>query len=535
MPPRKRKTSKENVKSMFINLNAVLDQVKKDKGIPKEILVEAIESAMVSAARKKYGHDSELEAQYNEEMGEVELFQFHHVVETVENPELEITVKDAQKLDPEAQAGDELGEKIDSHQFGRIAAQTAKQVIIQKLKEAESDIIYNEYKARVGEMINGIVRRFERGNIIVDLGRTEALMPISEQVPSEVYKAGERVQAYFLEIRKSTRGPQIILSRRTPQLIQAMFALEVPEISEGIVEIKNVAREVGNRAKVAVYSRDSDVDPVGACVGMKGSRVQGVVQELRGEKIDIVTWDDDPARFVCNAIAPAEVAKVIIHEKDHSMEIIVPDDQLSLAIGRKGQNVRLAAQLTGWNIDIFNETKHEELTTRAKMALVLDLGIENTLSTIFYNHAFRTVRDIANTELEEFLTLPGINQDHLKEVHQKAKEVMKIPDRDRSSTKYFKEEDEKKRQEAEAEAKKLAEAKAALEKVKDMASAEIEEMEGAGFPEADSENGSESNKTSEQGDLESKSETPEPELDTAEKNTEEAGKEEPVDEEKAEN
>ncbi len=482
MAPRKRKTAKKDVKSMFINLNAVLDQVRKDKGIPKEILVEAIESAMVSAARKKYGHETELEAQYNEEAGEVELFQFHNVVEKIETPDLEITLENARKLDPEAQIGDELGEKIDSHQFGRIAAQTAKQVIIQKLREAESDIIYNEYKPRVGELINGIVRRFEKGNIIIDLGRTEALMPISEQVPSENYKIGERIQAYFMEIRKSLRGPQIIFSRRTPNLIKALFAMEVPEISEGIVEIKNVAREVGARAKVAVYSKDSDVDPVGACVGMKGSRVQGVVAELRGEKIDIVTWDDDPARFVCNAIAPAEVAKVIIHEKDHSMEIIVPDDQLSLAIGRKGQNVRLAAQLTSWSIDIFNETKHDEMTKRAKKALVKDLNIEESLATLLYNHSFRRTVDLADTPLQEFLTLPGLNPEELKTVHARAQEVASMPLDQRPSTHFFKEEEERMAKEAAAR-----EVEAAARAARDAAAAEKAAQEAEAAKEASAE------------------------------------------------
>ncbi|MFO1462282.1 MAG: transcription termination factor NusA [bacterium] len=466
MPPRKRKTAKENVKSMFINLNAVLDQVKRDKGIPREILVDAIETAMVSAARKKYGHDAELEAQYNEELGEVELFQFRNVVENVETPATQITLEEAVKLDPEAQVGDELGEKLDSYQFGRIAAQTAKQVIIQKIREAESDIIYNEYKDRVGELITGIVRRFEKGTMVVDLGRTEAIIPVSEQVPTETYKTGERIQAYFLELRKGLKGPQLILSRRSPALIRSLFAMEVPEINEGIVEIKNVAREVGSRAKVAVYSKDSDVDPVGACVGMKGSRVQSVVQELRGEKIDIVTWDDDPARFVCNAIAPAEVAKVIIHEKDHSMEIIVPDDQLSLAIGRRGQNVRLAAQLTGWNIDIYSETKHDEMTKRAKLALVADLGIEESMASIFYSHAFRTTKEIAENTVEEFLTLPGINQDRLREIHQRAVEVMAMPVEQRPSEIFLREEArkaEEERRRLEAEQKALAEARAAAE------------------------------------------------------------------------
>ncbi len=484
--PRKRKTSKENVKSMFINLNAVLDQVKRDKGIPREVLVEAIESAMVSAARKKYGYEAELEAQYNEEMGEVELFQFRNVVEEVLDISKEILLKDAVKLDPDAQLGDELGEKIDSQQFGRIAAQTAKQVIIQKLRDAESDLIYNEYKDRVGELITGIARRFEKGTMIVDLGRTEAILPVQEQVPTEHYKTGERIQAYFLELRKGLKTPQLILSRRSPELIRLLFSMEVPEINEGIVEIKNVSREVGNRAKVAVYSKDSDVDPVGACVGMKGSRVQAVVQELRGEKIDIVTWDDDPARFVCNAIAPAEVVKVIIHEKDHSMEIIVPDDQLSLAIGRRGQNVRLAAQLTGWNIDIYNESRHDEMTKRAKNALVLDLGIEDSLSSIFYSHAFRTTKDIAETPLEEFLTLPGINSDRLKEIHHRAQGVMEMPIVERPSEIFAKQETirlaaekEKEAAAAQAAAEAAAVAAAAESAEESSAAAEAIESEGA--------------------------------------------------------
>ncbi len=439
MAGRKRKTADKNVKSMFINLNAVIEQVRKDKGISRDIVIEAIESAMVSAARRKYGHESELEAQYNEDVGEVELFQFKNVVDEVEEPELEMTIEEAHRLDPEAQVGDELGQKIDSHQFGRIAAQTAKQVIIQKIREAEGEVIYNEYKDRVGELINGIVRRIEKGNIIVDLGRTEALLPISEQVNSENYRIGDRIQSLFLEIRQSARGPQIILSRKRPELIKALFTMEVPEISEGIVEIKNISREVGQRAKVAVYSRDSDVDPVGACVGMKGSRVQSVVQELRGEKIDIVTWHEDPARFICNAIAPAEVVKVILHEKDHSMEIVVPDDQLSLAIGRKGQNVRLAAQLTNWNIDIFSESRHEDMTQHAKKALVLDLEIEDSLASLFYSHAFRKVRNIAETPLEEFLTLPGINPELLTTIHERAKAVMDMEENARPSTQYFRE------------------------------------------------------------------------------------------------
>jgi N utilization substance protein A len=424
MPPKKRKTAKEGVKSMFINLNSVLEQVGKDKGIPKETLVETIESAMLSAARKRYGLNTELEAHYNEELGEVELFQFKQVVDFVEEPETQIAVQEAHKLDPEAAVGDSLGEKIDSNQFGRIAAQTAKQVIIQKVRDAERDIVYNEYKDRVGELVTGIVRRIEKGNVIIDLGRTEALMPMKEQVPTENYKNNDRVQALLMDLRRESKGPQVILSRKNPGLIRALFSMEVPEISEGIVEIKAVAREPGSRAKIAVYSKDSDVDPVGACVGMKGSRVQSVVQELRGEKIDIVSYDEDPARFVCNAIAPAEVTRVIIHDKAHSMEIIVPDDQLSLAIGKKGQNVRLAAQLTGWNIDIFSESKIEEIQKKAKSAMVADLGIEESMASILYSHAFRSTREIAESPVEELLELPALNQDLLRSIHAKAVQVV---------------------------------------------------------------------------------------------------------------
>lgn len=424
MAGKKRKTSKVGVKSMFINLNSVIEQVGKDKGIPKDTLVETIESAMLSAARKKYGLTAELEAHYNEELGEVELFQFKTISEFIEDPDVQISLAEAQKLDPDATLGDSLGEKIDSNQFGRIAAQIAKQVIIQKVRDAERDIVYNEYKDKVGELVTGIVRQNEKGNIIIDLGRTEAIMPLKEQVQSENYKSNDRITAYLLEIRREARGPQIVLSRKHPGLIRAFFYMEVPEISEGIVEIKAAAREPGLRAKVAVYSSDSDVDPVGACVGMKGSRVQSVVQELKGEKIDIVNYDQDPARFVCNAISPAEVSKVIIHEKDHSMEIVVPDDQLSLAIGKKGQNVRLAAQLTGWNIDIFSESKIEEVQKTAKKALVDELGVEDSLSSILYSHAYRSSRVIASTPVEEFIALPGFPEELLKTIHEKAVALM---------------------------------------------------------------------------------------------------------------
>lgn len=406
---------------MFKDLTKVIEQVSKDKSIPKQIIIEALEAAMLTAARKKYGHEREIEARYNEELGEVELFQFKTVVEQVTNELTEISQENAKPLDPDAELGDSIGEKLDNSFLGRIAAQTAKQVIIQKVRDAEREIVYSEYKDRVGELITGIVRRVEHGNAIVDVGRTEAVLPMREQVKSESYAPNDRVQAYFLTIHPSARGPQLILSRRDRRFLIRLFHQEVPEIAEGIVEIKAAAREPGFRSKIAVYSRDSDVDSVGACVGMKGSRVQSVVQELRGEKIDIVFWDIDPAKFVCNAIAPAEVAKVIVNEKDHSMEIVVPDDQLSLAIGKRGQNVRLAAELTGWNIDIYSESKLEEMAKKAKKVLVEALGIDDSTATILYSQAFRSPEEIAVATMDEMRQIPGMSDTRIQTLKDAAK------------------------------------------------------------------------------------------------------------------
>lgn len=345
---------------MVVNLNHIIDQVVKDKGIDRAILVEALESAVLSAANKKYRNTRELEAHYNDEIGEVELFEFVTVVEEVVDSYKEIDIEEAREIDPEVEEGDSLGMKMDASGFSRIAAQTAKQVIIQRVREAEREGVYNEFKDRVGELVNGIVRRYERGDLIVDLGRAEALLPHREQVPRENYRQGDRVRSYISEVKLSPKGPQIILSRTHPGVVAALFHFEVPEVAEGIVEIKAVAREPGSRAKIAVVSHDSDVDPVGACVGMRGSRVQNVVSELRGEKIDIIPWTPDIARFACAALAPAEVSRVYVDNQELALEVIVPDDQLSLAIGKKGQNVRLAAKLTGWKIDIKSETRAAE-------------------------------------------------------------------------------------------------------------------------------------------------------------------------------
>jgi len=345
---------------MVGNLNHIIDQVVKDKGIDRRILVEALESSVLSAANKKFRNTRDLEAQYNPETGEVELFEFVTVVEEVSDSYREIDLEEAREVDPGVEVGDSLGMKIDAGQFTRVAAQAAKQVIIQKVREAEREGVYNEFRHRVGELVNGIVRRYERGDLIVDLGRAEALLSHREQVPRENYRQGDRVRAYIIEAKLNPKGPQVFLSRTHPGMVASLFQVEVPEVHEGLVEIKGVAREPGSRAKIAVVSHDPDVDPVGACVGMRGSRVQNVVSELRGEKIDIVPWSQDIARFAAAALSPAEISRIYVDEEEEALEVIVPDDQLSLAIGKKGQNVRLAAKLTGWKIDIKTESKAAE-------------------------------------------------------------------------------------------------------------------------------------------------------------------------------
>ena len=396
---------------MVSDLRKVIDQVSREKGVDQAVLIGALEEAVKAAARKKYGNEYDLEVIYNEEMGEVEAFEFKEVVEEVENPNLQISLKEGLELDPETEIGDSLGIKMDPDTFGRIAAQSAKQVIMQRLKEAERDIVYDDFIDRRGEIVNGIVQRFDRGSIIVNLGRAEAELPHKEQIPRESYKQGDRIRAYILDVRKISRGPQIILSRTHPNIVAILFENEVPEISEGIVQIIQVAREPGGRAKIAVSSKDPDVDPVGACVGMKGRRVQAVVQELRGEKIDIVTWDPDSAKFICNALAPAEITRVIVDEDNHSMEVVVPDDQLSLAIGKRGQNVRLAAKLTGWRLDVVGETKYNE-TLKDGYRSLLDLsGVGEKVATELYDADFRSARDIAGSTVEDLMVVKGISQE----------------------------------------------------------------------------------------------------------------------------
>jgi len=343
----------------------------------------------------------------------------------VQDPAVEVTLDEAREtLDPDAQLGDELLCKLDSSLFGRIAAQAAKQNIVQRVRDAEREIIYNEFKGREGQLVNGIVQRFEKRNIIVNLGRTDAILPEKEQVPRERYRQGDRIRAYIVSVEITSRGPQIVLSRTHPGMLIKLFEQEVPEIYEGIVEVKGAAREPGGRAKIAVVSNDPDVDPVGACVGMKGTRVQSVVQELRGEKIDIVHWIPDQAEYVCRALAPAKVSKIIIDDDEHSMEVIVPDDQLSLAIGKKGQNVRLASRLTTWRIDVRSEAEAEEETRRARQSIGAIPGINDMAAELLYQAGFKSAEEVSESELEDILDVEGISKEKAEALHKSAKEYV---------------------------------------------------------------------------------------------------------------
>ena len=433
-----------------LSLQNVIEQVSQEKGIDAKILVEATEQAILTAAKKTFGPDRELEAKFNKESGAVDLFQYMTVVQAVENSEQEITVEEAETHGLEAEIGEELGFQIfylpedrekareqdkqfgellgldqSRSRFGRIAAQTAKQVIIQRVRDAERERVYTEYKSRQGEIITGVVRRFERGsNIIVDLGRgVEAVLPPREQTPRESYRPGDRIVALLKDIDREARGPQIILSRTDVGILVKLFEMEVPEIYEGIVRIVAAAREPGARSKIAVSSRDSDVDPVGACVGMKGSRVQAVVQELRGEKIDIVPWDRDPARFVCNAIAPAEVIRVVIDEGNSNMELVVPDAKLSLAIGRRGQNVRLASQLSGWRLDIVSESRFQQIEEEA-IAALSRLSTNEELSRSLYRMGFRSLDEVVEASEGELASVPGISADDVAKLRDDAATAM---------------------------------------------------------------------------------------------------------------
>ncbi|MBW2252300.1 MAG: transcription termination/antitermination protein NusA, partial [Deltaproteobacteria bacterium] len=341
---------------------------------------------------------------------EIEVFQFKEVVEEITEPDLQISLEEGRKLDAECEIGDDLGTKMDTSTFGRIAAQSAKQVIIQKIKDAEKVATYSSFITRKGEIINGIVQRIDRGDIIVNLGQTEGILPGREQVPRESYRRGDRIRAYILDVLQDTRGPQIVLSRTHPNFLINLFKTEVPEINEGIVSIMGAAREPGVRAKFAVASTSSDIDPVGACVGMKGSRVQNVVQELKGEKIDIISWHVDPAKFVCNSLAPAEISRVIIDEDNRSMEVIVPDEFLSIAIGKKGQNVRLASKLSGWHLDVKSETLYSEAMKSGYDSLVALPGIGVSMADALYEKGLYSAEEISNATVEDLVQIRGIGE-----------------------------------------------------------------------------------------------------------------------------
>jgi len=408
----------------YFGLNYVIEQVGKEKGIPRETIIKALEDAMVHTCKKKFGNHLDLEARYNEELDEIEVFQFKTVVQSPTDNDTQISLEEARKHDPECMIGDSIGIKLDTSVLGRIAAQTAKQVILQKIRNAESDVIYNEYVNRKGTIVSGIIQRIEKNHYVVNLGKTEAILPMKETIPGEIFKQRDRVKGYILDVEKTQRGCSILLSRTHPGFLIKLFEMEVPEIQEGIVKVKGAAREPGERAKIAVYTEDPEVDPIGACVGMKGSRVQTVVQELKGEKIDIVPWSPDPAKYVCNALAPARVSKVYLNEEENSMEIVVADDQLSLAIGKKGQNVRLASKLTGWRIDIVSESELERTSKVVISELMEKLNINEILARILYDEYLREPEDISKLTPEEMNKITSIAIDDCRTIIEKAKEYI---------------------------------------------------------------------------------------------------------------
>jgi len=419
----------------------VADAVAREKSIDRDEVLEAMEQAIQKAGRAKYGHEKDIRATIDRKTGEVKLSRWTEVVETVENEATQIPVSIAQKFRPGIQVGEFIVDPLPPIDFGRIAAQTAKQVIVQRVREYERKRQYNEYKDRVGEIVNGIVKRTEYGNLMVDLGRAEALLRRDELIPRESFRNGDRVRAYIYDVREEMRGPQIFLSRTHPNFVARLFAQEVPEIYDGIIEIKAVARDPGSRAKMAVLSHDSSIDPVGACVGMRGSRVQAVVQEIQGEKIDIIPWSADPATFVVNALAPAEVSKVVLDEENRRIEVVVPDDQLSLAIGRRGQNVRLASQLTRWDIDIMTEAEESERRQeefRRRSALFVEaLDVDDVIAGLLVTEGFTTVEEMVMVPLDELAEIEGFDEAIATELKRRAEAF--IADRDAKLTARYQE------------------------------------------------------------------------------------------------
>lgn len=393
---------------MSSELKKAIDQISKDRGIDRDLLVDTLEEAVRSSVHRKYGERIDVEVNFNDETGEIEVVQFKIVVDEVDDDDTEISLEDAANLDPGVQIDDEVGFRLKVEDLGRIAAQSAKQVIIQRMRDAEQEIIYEEYKDRVGEIVSGIVQRRDRSGLIINLGRTEALLPREEQIPKERYKRGDRLQGYIISVLKEGRGPQILLSRSHPDYMAALFRREVPEVADQVVTIMGVARDPGSRAKVAVMSRDRDVDPVGACVGIRGSRIQNVVQEFRGERIDIVVWRPDIVDYARNALSPAYVTRISVDDDENLLEVVVPDDQLTLAIGRKGQNVKLASKLLGWKIDIFTESRYGEVHSARQsleqLASVAEVNVEK-----FLDAGFDSVEQVARASDEELSEKIGLS------------------------------------------------------------------------------------------------------------------------------
>jgi len=400
----------------------------RDKGIERDEVLEAMEQAIQKAGRSKYGQEYDIRAEIDRKTGEIRLMRFREVADPIENEATQMSLDDARAHDPAAQIGDFITDPLPPIDFGRIAAQTAKQVIVQRVRDAERQRQYKEFKDRIGEIVNGLVKRVEFGNVVVDLGRAEAMLRRDELLPRETFRQTERVRAYIYDVRPEIRGPQIFLSRTHPQFMAKLFAQEVPEIYDGIIEIRAVARDPGSRAKIGVISHDHSIDPVGACVGMRGSRVQAVVAELQGEKIDIIPWSSDPATFVVNALAPAEVAKVVMDEEQRRIEVVVPDDQLSLAIGRRGQNVRLASQLTGWDIDILTEAEEserrtEEVTSRSSM-FIEALDVDDVIAHLLVTEGFSSVEEVAYVALDDLASIEGFDEDVASELQTRARNFL---------------------------------------------------------------------------------------------------------------
>ena len=411
-----------------LELLQIADAVAREKVIDREIVIAAMEDAIQKAAKSRYGSENEIRAEIDPTTGEIQLSRLLEVVEDVTMEATQISLKEAKKRNPAAEIGDFIGEDLPPLDFGRVAAQNAKQVIVQKVREAERERQFEEYKDRVSEIVNGIVKRVEYGNVIVDLGRAEAIVRRDESLPRENFKYGDRIRAFIYDVRREQRGPQIFLSRTRPEYMGKLFAQEVPEIYDGIVEIKSVARDPGSRAKIAVLSNDSSIDPVGACVGMRGSRVQAVVNELQGEKIDIIQWSPDAATFIVNALAPAEVVKVVLDEEAERIEVVVPDSQLSLAIGRRGQNVRLASQLTGWDIDILTEAEESErrqaeFAERTQMFMSA-LDVDEFIAQLLTSEGFSSIEEAAFVELEEIANIEGFDEDTATEIQTRAREYL---------------------------------------------------------------------------------------------------------------